>query len=92
MWHAVNDRGGEVMDAGVIALSVLLLAAAPQGAETAAIRSQGATVDRATAGKAGDAWIQLAAGGKLGEKYMSGRAGGRYGIGSAEQRKKKRGK
>jgi hypothetical protein len=77
------------MDAGIIALSILL-AAAP--AETAAIPDQGAVLGRAADCKAADAWIQLAAGGKLGEKYMSGRAGGRYGIGGPEQRRKKRGK
>jgi hypothetical protein len=78
------------MQAGVIALSILLLAAVVPSPDTAGTRSQATAPYRAPAGDAADAWLQPAAGGKLGEKYMSGRAGGRYGIGGPEQRRKKR--
>jgi hypothetical protein len=83
------------MYAHAIALSVLLLAAAPADAAAAKIQSQdSAALDpiQAATGKSADAWIQLAAGGKLADKYLAGRAGGRYGIGGLEERKKKRSK
>ena len=81
------------MPATAIALSVLLLAAAPSDSVAAKIQRQdAAALGPVKAGKSADAWIQLAAGGKLTDKYMAGRAGGRYGIGGPEGQKKRRGK
>lgn len=84
-----------MMYANAIALSALLLAAAPSDSAGARIQSQDASAldpVQAATGKSADAWIQLAAGGKLADKYLAGRAGGRYGIDGPEERKKKRSK
>jgi hypothetical protein len=89
----LGTEGSDAMHASTIALSVLLLAAAPSDRAAAKIQCLGASAldpVQAATGNSADAWIQLAAGGKLADKYMAGKAGGRYGIGGPEERKKKR--